>query len=80
MMRRKHKAEPDLENAFPLGESHLIPPMGLGGYVPDSELTADKADNYRLPTKEDPLQMEFVWEGKRYKGTAYYIGEVDGND
>ena len=45
--------------------------------VPDSKLTADKADNYRLPTDRDPMQIEFVWEGKRWKGVAFYDGEVN---
>lgn len=46
MVRIEPRAEPDLENAFPLGKSHLvtsksdealIPPRGLGGYVPDAK-------------------------------------------
>lgn len=55
------RAEPDLENAFPLGESHLVPPYGLGGYVSDAEIEqmerfpAKSDDDYYEPQATYPL-------------------------
>lgn len=47
--------------------------------VPDAHITQKDLDKAMQQYEEHyhcPVRMRFVWQGKIYEGTAYYVGDA----